>query len=127
MCAWNINTPSLPNSKHSRDKLSRTIYELFSKCAESSLESSLESSFSGTLLEIYFGGDKCRNFDHFAHLVPKYISAEIYLRRIFISAEYLSPPKYISAEYISPPNINLGRIFFPFFSFSITINYKVLQ
>ena len=39
-----------------------------------------------TLLEIYFGGDKCRNFDHFAHLMSKIISAEyliniIYLRR----------------------------------------------
>ena len=45
--------------------------------------------------DIYFGGDKCRNFDDFAHLVPKIISAEIYLRRIiapacriFISAEF---------------------------------------
>ena len=68
-----------------------------------------------TLPEIYFGGDKCRNFDHFAHLVPKIISAENYLRRIFISAEYLSPPNiylrriYISAEYLSPPK------FFPIF------------
>ena len=74
--------------------------------------------------EIYFGGDKCRNFDHFAHLVPKIISAENYLRRIFISAEYLSPPNiylrriYISAEYLSPPN------FFSRFSFSSTINSK---
>ena len=71
-----------------------------------------------TLLEIYFGGDKCRNFGHFAdHLVPKIISAENYLRRIFISAEYLSPPNiylrriYMSAEYLSPS----AEFFFPFF------------
>ena len=33
-----------------------------------------------TLLEIYLGGDKCPNFDHFAQIAPKYISAQIYLR-----------------------------------------------
>ena len=45
-----------------------------------------------TLLEIYFGGDKCRNFTDFGQNVPKFFSAEINLRRIFISAEYLYPP-----------------------------------
>ena len=32
-----------------------------------------------TLLEIYFGGGKYRNFDSFGHFAPKIISAEIYL------------------------------------------------
>ena len=54
-----------------------------------------------TLPEIYFGGDKCRNFDHFAQIAPKYISAENYLRRIFISAEYLSPPNiYLRPSFL---------------------------
>ena len=38
-----------------------------------------------TLLEIYFGGDRCRNFDDFGHLAPKSIS--------------VYPPKYISGLY----------------------------
>ena len=54
----------------------------------------VERNLEATLLEIYFGGDKCRNFDHFAHLVPKIISAENYLRRIFISPDYLYPPNF---------------------------------
>ena len=51
-----------------------------------------------TLLEIYFGGDKCRNLSDFGLNAPKFFSTEylslpnIYLCRIFNSAEYLSPP-----------------------------------
>ena len=58
--------------------------------------------FGVTLLEIYFNGDKCRNFDDFCQIAPKYVSAENNLRRIFISAEYLSPPNiYLRENYLT--------------------------
>ena len=51
--------------------------------------------------DIYFGGDKRWNFYHFGHLVPKIISTENYLRRIFISVEHLSPSNiYIATKLI---------------------------
>ena len=64
-------------------------------------------SISYTLLEIYLGGDKYRNFDSIEHFVPKIISAEIYLQplrlmqkvRIFDEKRRnISPPKIKSAE-----------------------------
>ena len=61
--------------------------------------------------DIYFDGDKRWNFYHFGHLVPKIISTENYLRRIFISVEYLSPSNiYLRRIYIVTKLIYTTRV-----------------
>ena len=74
--------------------------------------------FLATLLEIYFGGDKCRNFGTFCQIAPKIISAENNLRPLSLYVKYpdfqekrrtLSPPNIFSAELNLRRNISPVR------------------
>ena len=80
--------------------------------------------------DICFGGDKCRNFDDFAHLVLKIISAEIYLRLIIQlqRAEYLSLPNFFtfSLQQLQVVGIQLNLIKYKFYP-SVVLKISIMN
>ena len=84
-------------------------------CIQISEHRGLIKSKYDSLLEIYFGGDKCRNFGCFCQKAPKYISAEIYLPPLW--------PKFISAEHFIRRNISPVRYTIKMWIKEITIHF----